>query len=179
MDMKYNILASAMDTIFRDQAKATLRVKKREPYIRLYVDAKPSESIQKHELPGLGVAAIFVHGKDTTTVDVPIKQYKEYDRSEKAAIALKLRDWMQAERENNNLVIVGFMNALDQRAAARLGLDLIEELPDTRIEKHYDQYRLNFGNEYIDFSHAVALLYYMFTCVVRNTTCSFINRKNT
>ena len=90
MDMKHNILASAINTIFNGHAKATLRETKREPYIRLYVDAKPSESIQKHELPGLGVAAIFVYGKGTTTVDVPIKQYKEYDRSEKAAKAFPI-----------------------------------------------------------------------------------------
>lgn len=160
-NMKRNILASAINTIFNEQVKATLRKTKREPYIRLFVDAKPSESIQKHELPGLGVAAIFVCGMNTTTVDVPIKQYKEYDRSEKAEKALELKDWMQAEREKNNLTIVGFMNALDQSAAARLGLDLIEELPDTRIEKHYDKFRLYFGNDYIDFAHAVALLYYM------------------
>ncbi|MCB8745725.1 hypothetical protein LHU53_02260 [Rhodoferax sp. U2-2l] len=161
--MRHNILASAIINIFNEQAKEAVREKKKEPYILLYVDAKPSESIQKHELPGLGVAAIFVYSKDAKTVDVPIKQYKEYGRSEKAAKALELKNWMKAERERNNLTIVGFMNALDQSSAARLGLDLIEELPDTRIEKHYNQYRLYFGNEHIDFAHAVALLYYMFT----------------
>jgi len=161
--MEHNILANAIKKILNEQAKEALRIKQKEPYIRLYGDAKPSESIQKHELPGLGVAAIFVYGKDTMTVDVPIKQYKEYNRSEKAGKAIELKEWMKREREKKNLAIVGFMNALDQNAAARLGLDLIEELPDTRIEKHYDQYRLYFGKEYIDFAQAVALVYYMFT----------------
>lgn len=161
--MVHNILANAIKMILNEQAKETLRNKQKEPYIRLYGDAKPSESIQKHELPGLGVAAIFVYGKDTTTVDVPIKQYKDYNRSEKAGKALELKEWMKGEREKKNLAIVGFMNALDQNAAARLGLDLIEELPNTRIEKHYDQYRLYFGEEYIDFAQAVALVYYLST----------------
>ncbi len=161
--MKKSILANTINKIINEHPKESLRKTITDPYIILYVDAKPSESIQKHEIPGLGVAAIFVYGKDGTIVNVPIKQYKEYSRSEKAAKALELKNWMREEREKNNLSLVGFMNALDQTAAARIGLDLIEELPNTRIENNYNQYRLFFGDEYIDFAHAVALVYYMIT----------------
>lgn len=163
MTTAHNILANAIRRILNEQAMEAALKRKKQPYIRLFGDAKPSESIQKHELPGLGVAAILVYGDETAIVDVPIKQYKEYDRSQKAERAIELKEWMKREREKKNLAIIGFMNALDQNAAARLGIDLIEELPDTRVEKHYEQYRLYFGEEHIDFAQAVALVYYMFT----------------
>ncbi len=50
-----------------------------------------------------------------------------------------------------------------QVAAATIGLELIEELPNTSVERHYDTYRLYFDDEYIDFAQAVALEYYFFT----------------
>jgi len=163
MQAAHNILANAIREIQNERAKDIALKRRKQPYIQLFGDAKPSESIQKHEIPGLGVAAIFVYGSKTEIVDVPIKQYKEYDRSQKAAKAVELNEWLRRKRENKELSIIGFMNTLDQNAAARLGLDLIEELPDTRIEKHYEQYRLYFGKEHIDFAQAVALVYYMFT----------------
>lgn len=163
MTTAHNILANAVRKILIEQAKEAALKRKKEPYVRLFGDARPSESIQKHELPGLGVAAILIYGNGTTIVDVPIKQYKDYDRSQKAERAIELKEWMKKERAQKNLTIIGFMNTLDQNAAARLGLDLIEELPNTRVEKHYETYRLYFGEEHIDFAQSVALVYYMFT----------------
>jgi len=161
--MTNNILANAIKKVLSEQAIQPALKRQKEPYIQLFGDANPSESIQKHELPGLGVAAILVYGDGVTIVDVPIKQYKEYDRSKKAEKAIALKVWMKEEREKRHLTITGFMNALEQSAAARLGLDLIEELPNTRVEKHYKKYRLYFDEEHIDFAQAVALVYYMFT----------------
>lgn len=60
------------------------------------------------------------------------------------------------------LVLKGFFLAHTQVAAATLGLDLIEELPETHVEPHYETYRLYFGDDYIDFAQAVALEYYFF-----------------
>ena len=157
-----NVLADAIKRVIA-QRSAALKKVEREPYIRLFSDAKPSESIQKHDLPGLGVASIFAYSRTSTVVDVPVKQYKEYNRSEKAEKAIELREWMEGEREKDNLVIAGFMNVLTQQAAAKFGLDLIEELPSTRVENHYEGYRLYFDEEHIDFAQAVALIYYMFT----------------
>ena len=166
--MTNHILKNAIQKILKQQAQEAARKRQTEPYVRLYGDAKPSESIQPHELPGLGVAAIFVNGEEGSIIDVPINQYKEYDRTEKAARAKELAQWLKDRRKEKSLAIVGFMNALDREAAARLGLDLIEELPNTRIEKHYEKtYRLYFGEgeeeEHLDFAQAIALVYYMFT----------------
>lgn len=127
-----------------------------------YADAKPSESIQKHELPGLAVAVVFPHKPGEEVLELPIKQYKEYDRRQKAGRARQLSEWLASQKELG-LVLTGFAHAHTQLAAATLGLELIEELPATRIERHHGTFRLFFENEHIDFAQAVALEYYFLT----------------
>jgi len=66
------------------------------------------------------------------------------------------------------------MHAHTQLDAATLGLDLIEELPGTRVERHHDKFRLFFEDEHVDFAQAVALEYYFFTIsfgILRAATC--------
>ena len=47
----------------------------------LYADAKPSETIknQENHPAGLAVACIIPHKSDEQILDVPIKQYKDYN----------------------------------------------------------------------------------------------------
>lgn len=127
-----------------------------------YADAKPSESIQKHDLPGLAVAVAFPHKPGEEVLQPPIKQYKDYKPRQKAGRARQLAEWLITQKELG-LVLTGFVHAHTQIAAATLGLELIEELPSTRVERHYDTYRLSFDDEYVDFAQAVALEYYFFT----------------
>lgn len=129
----------------------------------LYADAKPSETLkkQKNHPAGLAVACILPHKNDEKILGVPIKQYKEYNTNEKEARARTLTAWLKKKR-GEGLQIQGFLVARSLRAAAHYGLDLIEELPNTRVERHYNSYRLYFGNETIDFAQAVALMYYYF-----------------
>lgn len=131
-----------------------------KPYF-LFADAKPSESIQPHELPGMSVACLLAIKKGEEILKVPVKQYKDYAFRNKAARARELTDWLKKER-NNGLIISGFLLSRTQQAAARYGLDLIEELPEARVEPHYNSFRLHFGEEQIDFAQAVALIYYTF-----------------
>ena len=95
-------------------------------------------------------------------LEVPVRQYKEYSLWQKADRARRLAEWLAAQKERG-LTLTGFVHAHTQCAAAQLGLELIEELPNTRVEPHYDTYRLFFDNEHIDFAQAVALQYYLFT----------------
>lgn len=127
-----------------------------------YADAKPSESIQKHELPGLAVAIAFPFKPGERILNPPVKQYKEYTRAQKANRANRLAAWLAAQKKDG-LILTGFVHAHTQHAAATLGLELIEELPDSRVEPHHDSFRLFFEDEYIDFAQAVALEYYHFT----------------
>lgn len=129
----------------------------------LYADAKPSETIKKQENDpaGLAVACILPHKNDEQILDVPIKQYKEYNTKQKEARARTLTAWLKKKR-GEGLQISGFLVARSLTAAARYGIDLIEELPDTRVEPHYNSYRLYFGDQPIDFTQAVALMYYYF-----------------
>ena len=127
-----------------------------------YADAKPSESIQTHELPGLAVAVIFPHHPVSDLLGIPIKQYKDYGPRHKGKRAAELSAWLK-EQKDSGLVLSGFVHSHTQLDAAAFGLDLLEELQDTRVEKHYDGYRLHFGSEHIDLSQAVALEYYVFT----------------
>ena len=127
-----------------------------KPYY-LFADAKPSESIQPHELPGLSVACLLAIKKGEEILKVPVKQYKDYKPQNRSTRARELSTWLEKER-NNGLIISGFLLSRTQQAAARYGLDLIEELPDTRVEQHYESYRLYFGEEEIDFAQAVALI---------------------
>jgi hypothetical protein len=154
-----------MNDILRQAVKNALvsntpQQTKFNPYY-LFADAKPSESIQPHEMPGLSVACLLPIKKGEEILKVPVKQYKDYKPKNRAARAHELKDWLKEER-NKGLIISGFLLSRTQLAAARYGLDLIEELPDTRVEKHYETYRLYFGEEEIDFAQAVALIYYTF-----------------
>jgi len=127
-----------------------------------YADAKPSESIQKHEIPGLAVALAVPYQAGEDVLGVPVKQFKNYKRKKKADRARRLSQWLATEREQG-LVLTGFVHAHTQVAAATLGLELIEELPNTHVDRCGDAFRLFFGDEHIDFAQAVALGYYFFT----------------
>ena len=127
-----------------------------------YADAKPSESIQRHDLPGLAVAVAFPHRPGEEMLQLTVKQYKDYNPRQKAARARQFAEWLIAQKELG-LVLTGFVHAHTQVAAATIGLELIEELPNTSVERHYDTYRLYFDDEYIDFAQAIALEYYFFT----------------
>jgi hypothetical protein len=127
-----------------------------------YADAKPSEAIQKHELPGLAVAVAFPYKSGDEILDLPVKQYKDYKSNQKADRARKLAEWLTTQKRLG-LVLAGFVHAHTQIDAATLGLDLIEELPFASVEPHYDTFRLHFDGEHVDFAQAVALGYYFFT----------------
>lgn len=128
-----------------------------------YADAKPSESIFDLELPGLAVAVVFPHKPDQFLLEPPVKQYKDCKGPRrKARSARDLAQWL-SNQEKEGLVLVGFAHSHTQLSAAKLGMDLIEELPDTRVEPHYGSYRLYFGNEHLDFAQAIALEYYYLT----------------
>ncbi|HJP18426.1 MAG TPA: hypothetical protein QF468_07240 [Nitrospinota bacterium] len=127
-----------------------------------YADAKPSESIQKHELPGLSVAVVFPHMPSVDIIDLPVKQYKDYKARLKGTRARELAQWL-VDQKNNSLLLKGFFHAHTQVSAATFGLDLIQELPRTRVEPHYETYRLFFGDEHVDFAQAIALEYYFVT----------------
>ncbi|KPJ95858.1 MAG: hypothetical protein AMS18_02120 [Gemmatimonas sp. SG8_17] len=131
-------------------------------HLRGYADAKPSESIQPHELPGLAVAAVFPGKPDVELLEIPTRQYKEYKGKAKGNAALSLARWLE-EQSSEGLHLTGFFQVADQVAAATSGLSLLEELPDTRVEPHYDSFRLYFGDQHVDFAQAVALEYYEFT----------------
>ncbi|MFN0194587.1 MAG: hypothetical protein ACKVP5_21860 [Aestuariivirga sp.] len=130
-----------------------------------YADAKPSEAIQKHELPGLAVAAVFPHHPNGGVLELPVKQYKDYKPRNKGRRAVQLANWLD-EQKKIGLVLSGFVQAHNQLAAAKFGLELVEELPETRVKAHFGKYRLFFGSEYIDFSEAIALEYYLFTIML-------------
>jgi hypothetical protein len=44
-----------------------------------YADAKPSETIKRHDLPGLAVAVVFPYKPGEEMLRLPIKQYKDYE----------------------------------------------------------------------------------------------------
>ena len=138
-------------------------MKKRKKILpfHLFADAQPSEAIQQDELPGLAVSCILPYKPEEHFLDVPVQQYKSYEKSRKADRAKRLADWLRAERENG-LVITGFLMSLSVKAAATYGLDLIEELPGIQVKPHYRKYRLYFGKYFISFSQSVALMYYSF-----------------
>jgi hypothetical protein len=126
---------------------------------RGYADAKPSESIQKDDLPGLAVCLIFPYMANVDVLELPVKQYKDYETKRKGKRARRLADWLD-DQKSNGLVLSGFNIAETQHEAARIGLELIQELPNTRVEPHHKKFRLYFEDNYINFSHAVALGYY-------------------
>ncbi len=93
---------------------------------------------------------------------IPIKQYKDYRPRSKCVKAEELSQWLLSQQVKG-LILKGFFHAHTLIAAANLGLRLIQELPNTRVETHYGSYRLYFGDEQIDFAQAIALEYYFFT----------------
>lgn len=95
-------------------------------------------------------------------LDLPVKQYKDYTSNLKGARARQLADWL-AKQKNKGLNLAGFFLADTQLNAANMGLSFLEELPDTRVQSHYDTWRLHFGDQHIDFAQAVALVYYFVT----------------
>ncbi|WP_068818078.1 hypothetical protein [Phormidesmis priestleyi] len=127
-----------------------------------FADAKPSEAIQKHSLPGLAVAVVFILNQVEAVLPVPVKQYKDYKPGQKEKRALELAKWLIMQKQRG-LFLTGFFHAHTQVAAATLGLNLIEELPRTYVQPHYNTYRLFFGDECIDFAQAIALMYYFLT----------------
>ncbi|MCG8093088.1 MAG: hypothetical protein JAZ17_05570 [Candidatus Thiodiazotropha endolucinida] len=130
-----------------------------------FADAKPSESIQKHDLPGLAVTALFPIKIGEELLVIPTKQFKD-ERSiqKKIRAAEKLTEWLSVQREEG-LKILGFCLTQTQITAANYGLRLIEELPGVYIDAHYDSYRVFFADHHIDFAQAVALEYYMFSAL--------------
>lgn len=133
----------------------------------LFADAKPSETLkkQKNHPAGLAAACILPHKNGVPLLEVPVKQYKDYNTRRKEAQAVRLAEWLRREREEN-LHIRGFLLARSLTAAARYAIDIVEELPNARVEPHYDSYRLLFGDEVIDFPQALALAYYYFSAVM-------------
>ena len=127
-----------------------------------YADAQPSESIQAHPLPGLAVAVVFPYLPRGQLLKLPVNQYKSYKGRQKSERAQRFAGWL-IEQKELGLKLSGFAHAHTQLSAAMLGLELVEELPDTRVEPHYKTFRLFFGDEYIDFAQAIALEYYFFT----------------
>lgn len=129
------------------------------PGLHGYADAKPSESIQKHEIPGLAVAVVFPWKPGLEMLEVPVGQYKDYKAGVKGAQARRLAEWL-ADQKEQGLLLTGFFQVGSQLAAANLGMAFLEELPETRVEAHYATFRLHFGNECLDLAQAVALEYY-------------------
>ena len=127
-----------------------------------YADAKPSEAIQPHQLPGLAVAVVFPGKPGTDLFELPIKQFKDYKPKAKGNAARRLAKWLR-DQSSGGLQLTGFCQVADQVDAAICGLSLLEELPRTRVGQHYDTYRLYFESDHIDFAQAVALEYYEFT----------------
>jgi hypothetical protein len=130
--------------------------------LRGYADAKPSEAIQPHQLPGLAVAVIFPGKPGTDLLELPIKQFKGYKKKSKGNAARRLAKWLR-DQSSEGLQLTGFFQVADQVDAATCGLSLLEELPRTHVERHYDTYHLYFESDHIDLSQAVALEYYEFT----------------
>lgn len=130
-------------------------------YWQGYSDTKPSESIQRHDLPGLGIAATFVLHPNQNIIP-PIRQFKYYSSKNKAKVADKFSEWLTQEKENG-LIISGIMHAHQQKSAAKLGLEIIEELPDCEVIAHHKKYRLKFAGEFVDFKQATAIAFYLFT----------------
>ena len=126
-----------------------------------FADAKPSESIQQHDLPGLCVASVFPFMHGVALFDVPVKQYKDITNiKKKINSARRLTYWLW-EQKLQGLNIFGFCLTQTQLTAANYGLRLLEEIPGIEIKPHYGKYRLYFGDHHIDFSQAVALIYYL------------------
>ncbi len=130
--------------------------------LRGYADAKPSEAIQPHQLPGLAVAVVFPGKPGTDLLELPIKQFKDYKPKAKGNAARRLAKCLR-DQSSEGLQLTGFFQVADQFDAAICGLSLLEELPRTRVERHYDTHRLYFESDHIDFAQAVALEYYEFT----------------
>lgn len=128
-----------------------------------YADAKPSESVFDLSLPAMAVAVVFPFKPNEDHLEPPVKQYKDESGAKKTARAAdELANWL-TKQQKEGLKMRGFIHCHSQASVAELGMNLIEELPSTRVEPHYDSYRLYFGSEHLDFGQAIALGYYFLT----------------
>lgn len=133
--------------------------------LQLFADAKPSEVLKKQQNhpAALAVACILPYKLKTLILNVPVKQYKDVPTKMKARKATELKNWLISEREHG-LKFRGFLVARSLKSAARYGIEILEELPDTSI-KTFERdgktvHRLVYGNKEVDLLHAVALAYY-------------------
>ena len=93
----------------------------------------------------------------------PTKQYKDVDQNRKAREAENLQAWIE-EAVSVGFHVTGMVNVIPQPDAARFGLDLIEELPETYVSEIADGvFRLHFGKWHINLTVALALIYYWTT----------------
>ena len=127
-----------------------------------FSDASPSEVISNKQ-DVLAIAALFPLTASGETLDPPVQQYKAVAQNRKAAKAKILAAWL-AKTKRDGALVPGMVNVLTQADAARYGLDLLEELPDTHvIEIAPGKCRLYFGKRHINMMVAVALIYYWTT----------------
>lgn len=127
-----------------------------------FSDASPSEVISAGSAI-LAVAALFPSSVNGEIAQPPVRQYKDVRQRSKAAAAKRLGEWLDEQRDAG-FRMPGMVNVIRQESAARFGLELLEELPDARIEQVADsKYRLHFGARHISLGHAVALVYYWTT----------------
>jgi hypothetical protein len=68
-----------------------------------FADAKPSEAIQKHSLPGLAVAVVFILNQVEAVLPVPVKQYKDYKPGQKDKRARELAEWLIMQKQRGLL----------------------------------------------------------------------------
>jgi len=130
--------------------------------LRGFADGKPSEAIQRHTLGCISVSVVIPYKPDTELLDIPVKQYKDVAGvSRKINAAKRLQDWLDKQREEG-LTLTGSINVHTQATAAKLGLRLIEEMPNTEVVQHYDSYRLVCNDIVVNLAEAVALQYYHF-----------------
>ncbi len=124
-----------------------------------YADCKPSESIQKHDMPGISVSVVFC---TSDQMGMPVRQYKDYGVRQKAKAADLLYMYLTKMKLNRD-VIVGAVNVHSMKVAALLGIEMLEELPEASTRLNYGTYKLHYVDGSIDLAQAVALQYYLLT----------------
>jgi len=132
--------------------------------LRGYADGRPSEVIQRHSLGTMSVGVVFPYKPHVEFLEVPVAQYKKKKVSTKAAAAGRLIRWLEVERECG-LQLSGSVNVHTMSAAVELGVSLIEELPNSRVEEQSGGYKLICEDMSYNLAEAVALQYYYFCSV--------------
>ena len=107
---------------------------------------------------------MFPYKPGVDRLDVPVAQYKNVNLRNKADRAKVLASWLR-EQKADGLVMPGFMIADTWASAADVGLRFLSELPDAQVVTHHASYRLQFGENEVDFPQAVALQYYFLSCI--------------